>query len=105
MIDAAEAYTKFAKGLNADGSENRFLKNIRAMSGAARQHLILLLAGRSLSEELFTTLCSEIENLFFAYVVTREATREFERKFADWTTALRAVRNESQLREFLQEHF
>ena len=105
LIDAAEAYTKFAKGLNADGSENRFLKNIRAMSGAARQHLILLLAGRSLSEELFTTLCSEIENLFFAYVITREATREFERKFADWTTALRAVRNESQLREFLQEHF
>jgi hypothetical protein len=75
------------------------------MSGAARQHLILLLAGRNLSEELFTTLCSEIENLFFAYVITREATREFERKFADWTTDLRAVRNEAQLREFLHEHF
>jgi hypothetical protein len=63
------------------------------------------LAGRRLSEELFTILCSEIESLFFAYVITREATREFERKFADWTTALRAVRNESQLREFLKEHF
>ncbi len=105
LIDAAEAYTKFARGLNSDGTENRFLANIRAMSGAARQHLILLLAGRTLPDEQFTALCSEIENLFFAYVITREATREFERKFAEWAPAIRSVRNKSQLQQFVDKYF
>jgi len=105
LIDASEAYTNFARGLNSDGSENRFLVNIRAMSGAARQHLILLLAGRNLPDEQFTTLCSEIENLFFAYVITREATREFERKFAEWAPAMRSVRNKSQLQQFVDKFF
>jgi uncharacterized protein with ParB-like and HNH nuclease domain len=105
LIEASDAYTKFARGLNADGSQNRFLANIRAMSGAARQHLILLLAGRNLSDELFTNLCAEIENLFFAYVITREATREFERKFAEWAVAMRAVRTKTQLQAFVQEYF
>lgn len=105
LINAAEAYTNFAKGLNADGTSNRFLANIRAMSGAARQHLILLLAGRKLSIDLFTTLCSEIENLFFAYVITREATREFERKFAEWAPTMRCVSTQSQLQEFIEKYF
>ena len=105
LIDASQAYTSFSKGLNVDGTENRFLVNIRAMSGAARQHLILLLAGRHLPLELFTLLCAEIENLFFAYVITREATREFERKFAEWSPAMRSVRNKSKLDEFVQKYF
>lgn len=105
LIDASGAYTNFAKGLNADGSENRYLMNIRAMSGAARQHLILLLAGRHLADEQFLALCSEIENLFFAYVITREATREFERKFAEWAAPMRNVRNKAQLQDFVQKYF
>jgi hypothetical protein len=105
LMDAAEAYTKFVKGMDLDGSTNRYLANIRAMSGAARQHLILLLAGRELADELFTTLCREIENLFFAYVITREPTREFERKFAMWAKGLRDVQTEADLQHFLDEHF
>lgn len=105
LIDAAEAYTNFARGLNADGSDNRYLMNIRAMSGAARQHLILLLAGRNLVAEQFLSLCSELENLFFAYVITREATREFERKFAEWAGPMRTVRSKAQLQEFVQKYF
>jgi hypothetical protein len=75
------------------------------MSGAARQHLILLLAGRYLSDDLFTKLCEEIENLFFAYVITREPTREFERKFAQWTKHLRTVHSKADLQEFLHGYF
>ena len=105
LIEAAGAYTNFARGLNVDSSENRYLVNIRAMSGAARQHLILLLAGRHLPEEQFSTLCSEIENLFFAYIITREATREFERKFAEWASPMRAVRSKTQLQEFVHKYF
>jgi hypothetical protein len=105
LNDAAEAYTRFARGLNADGTANRYLANIRAMSGAARQHLILLLAGRHLSDDLFKKLCSEIENLFFAYVITREPTREFERKFAHWTKEMRNVRSKAALQAFLDQYF
>ncbi len=104
LQDAAEAYAQFARGKNADGSQNRYLSNIRAMSGAARQHLILLLAGRHLADELFTELCREIENLFFAYVITRENTREFERKFALWAKDLQVVRSEAKLQEFLKDY-
>jgi len=105
LISASEAYTNFSRGLNADGTENRYLMNIRAMSGAARQHLILLLAGRHLPNELFSTLCAEIENLFFAYVITREATREFERKFAEWAPSMRLVKSKEQLKKFVETYF
>jgi uncharacterized protein with ParB-like and HNH nuclease domain len=105
LIEAAEAYTRFVKGENTDGTSNRYLANIKAMSGAARQHLILLLAGRHLSDLLFTDLCSEIENLFFAYVITHENTRDFERKFAQWTKHLREVRDKGTLHEFLDQYF
>jgi len=105
LTATAEAYTMFAKGMDADGTPNRYLANIRAMSGAARQHLILLLAGRYLSDDLFTKLCEEIENLFFAYVITREPTREFERKFAQWTKHLRTVHSKADLQEFLHGYF
>ena len=102
LIQAAKCYTNFVKGKDAEGEDNRYLANIRAMSGAARQHLILLLAGRQLESELFTELCREIENLFFAYVITHENTREFERKFAQWTKDLRKVKTKQQLGEFLR---
>ena len=105
LIDSVGAYTNFARGLNADGTVNRFLVNIREMSGAARQHLILLLAGRHLLPEQFATLCKEIESLFFAYVITREATREFERKFAEWATPLRSVRTKAELEALIQKYF
>jgi len=105
LIGAAEAYTRFVKGENTDGSTNRYLVNIHALSGAARQHLILLLAGRWLSDSLFKDLSREIESLFFAYVVTREPTREFERKFAEWAKPLREVESKEELQEFLNEYF
>jgi uncharacterized protein with ParB-like and HNH nuclease domain len=105
LTEAAQAYTLFAQGMSADNIPNRYLANIRAMSGAARQHLILLLAGWHLEADLFVLLSREIENLFFAYVITREPTREFERKFAQWAKDLRSVRNKSQLQKFIDDYF
>jgi hypothetical protein len=105
LLNGARAYAQFAGGKNSDSSHNRYLSNIRSMSGSARQHLVLLLAGRHLPDDLFTTLCREIENLFFAYVVTRENTREFERKFALWARALQEVSDGASLQRFLSEYF
>ncbi len=98
---AAQAYTRFIGGSNADGTPNRYLSNIHYLSGAARQHLILLLAGRHLPTEDFTELCRQLENLFFAYIITREPTKEFERSFARWAPELRQISNRSELDAFI----
>ncbi len=102
LNDAVTAYTNFLRGKDARGRPNRYLENMRYLSGSARQHLILLLAGRHLPEDCFNELCREVENLFFAYIVTRENTREFERNFAKWAPRLRKVQDRKQLDEFVK---
>jgi len=106
LVAAARAYGRFRQGKNERGERNRFLDNIRLLGGqAARQHLILLLAGRHLSPVLFDRLAAEVESLFFCYVVTREPTRTFERNFAKWATELRAIKTELDLDAFIQARF
>jgi len=90
LVEAATAYAHFLKGKAADGSDNRFLANISLLGGkSAKQHLILLLAGRQLEPAMFDRLCAEVECLFFSYVITREPTRNFERNFARWANEIR----------------
>ena len=105
LIDSAHAYALFIAGKNIDETLNRYLFNIRCLSGAARQHLILLLAGQRLPIDCFTELCRHLENLFFAYIITREPTREFERTFAQWAPELRRVENKNGLDEFIAKRF
>jgi uncharacterized protein with ParB-like and HNH nuclease domain len=105
LNEAAKAYTRFVNGKNIDGSENRYLKNLRYLSGVARQQLILLLAGRHLPINDFVELSRQIENLFFAYIITREPTRRFERAFAQWAREMRGVRDRTELDAFLDLHF
>ncbi len=106
LVSAAQAYERFRKGQNGKGEPNRFLDNIRLLGGqAARQHLILLLAGRHLSPALFDRLAAEVENLFFCYVITREPTRDFERNFAKWATELRTIMTEQEFDAFILARF
>ncbi|WP_374425431.1 DUF262 domain-containing protein [Paracoccus sp. (in: a-proteobacteria)] len=106
LVSAARAYECFRAGKNEKGERNRFLDNIRFLGGkAARQHLILLLAGRHLGPALFDRLTAEVENLFFCYVITREPTRDFERDFAKWATELRQITSEEDLDVFIVARF
>lgn len=106
LLDAAEAYLHFLDGCDHLGKKNRYLENLQLLGGkAARQHLILLLAGRHLSGEHFDRLAKEVENLFFVYVITREATREFERKFARWAVDLRKAKSAEELEAFISKSF
>jgi hypothetical protein len=79
------------------------LKNLTLLSGAARQHFILLLAGRHLPQQEFSRLCRAIENLFFCYIITREPTRTFERNFAIWSADLRNIGDEAALDQFIED--
>jgi hypothetical protein len=106
LLRAAQAYRNFLQGCDKGGKKNRHLENLQLLGGkAARQHLILLLAGRHLSADLFDQLAHEVENLFFVYVITREPTRDFERNFARWAVELRRITNEAELEEFIARRF
>ena len=106
LVNAASAYSNFRAGKNELGHGNRYLENMRLLGGkAARQHLILLLAGRHLSSTLFDRLAQEVENLFFCYVITREPTRVFERKFARWASELRDIATAEKFDHFIAQRF
>ncbi|MFP8872691.1 MAG: HNH endonuclease family protein, partial [Myxococcota bacterium] len=101
LIECARAHASFLTSNDAQGNENRYLRNLSFLGGALRQQYILLLAGRNLAPELFDTLCRAIENLFFCYIITREPTKTFERNFARWSSDLRAVKDEKGLDAFI----
>lgn len=101
LLRSARAYAHFINGRDAGGASNRYLDNISYLSGAARQHFILLLAARNLPTSLFDELCRHLENLFFAYVITREPTKDFEHRFAQWAPEVRALQSASDLEGFL----
>lgn len=104
LIRRAKAYSSYVQGKDARGDPVPFLQNIALLSGAARQHFILLLAAEELAPEIFLELCRNIENLFFCYVITREPTKTFERNFARWSKDLRGVRSLSDLDTFLASY-
>jgi len=101
LVECSQAWANFADGKDPQGRPNVYLQNIGALSGVARQHFVLLLAGRHLPQELFAHLARHIENLFFSYVICRESTKTFERNFARWSPSLRAVTTEDQLNAFV----
>jgi hypothetical protein len=106
LLRAAQAYRNFLRGCDQGGNKNRRLENLKLLGGnAARQHLILLLAGRHLPKDLFDQLAREVEDLFFVYVITREPTRDFERNFARWGAELRKITNEAELAKFVARRF
>lgn len=106
LVSAAQAYARFLGGKGEDGKARPALEAMRLLGGsAARQHLILLLAARQLSTDLFNQLTREVENLFFTYVITREPTRDFERDFARWATEVRAITTAEQLAAFVERRF
>lgn len=93
MQDALNAYSLFLQGKGRDGQKNPALESLRLIAGPkARQHLILLVAGRDLPFEIFSALCTDIELLIFNYVITRENKRDFEFMFPEWAMSLVKVK-------------
>jgi uncharacterized protein with ParB-like and HNH nuclease domain len=81
LLADAKVYRQFSQAKDARGLDNRYLQNIQILSGRAKQHSILLLAGQRLESALFERLCQVLENLFFTFIITKEATKAFEAVF------------------------
>lgn len=101
LLEAAKGYVNFLKGNDVNGQPNRYLINIKYMSSAARTHLMLVLAGQHLPNDCFTELCKEIENIFFLYIITREPSGNFDKRFAQWCSEIRKIEDSSTLDKFI----
>ncbi|MFV0521282.1 MAG: DUF262 domain-containing protein [Mangrovibacterium sp.] len=105
LLENATCYINFFKGLNKDGSKNVYLDNISKLGGGAfKQHLILLLAGRNLPQDLFNHFAKQIETLVFYYFITKEPTREFERNFSKWAKSVLRIKSREELNNFVKEN-
>lgn len=104
LVDRAEVYAHYSSARDPYGAPNPYLKNISLFSGVARQHFVLLLAARHMPQHLFTELARNIENLFFTYVLTREANKTYERNFVRWAKEVRSIRTEHELKSFLDKY-
>jgi uncharacterized protein with ParB-like and HNH nuclease domain len=101
MLDAANAYVQFLNGNDVEGKRNRYLENIRQIGSSVKMPLMILLAGQHLPTDWFAELCCQVENIFFAYLITREPTSKFERRFTEWCSKLRQVKNKSEFDTFI----
>lgn len=105
LVNNARVYRNLSNAEDAQGRPNRYLKNIQFLSGRAKQHFILLLAGQHLDQPLFDRLCQALENLFFCFIVTKEATKAFEAVFYKAAVPLRilAAGDNEGLEAFIQK--
>lgn len=101
----AGVYENFLKANDPHGNPNHHLQNIGIVAGrAARQHMIILLAGTQLDAGDFSKLARAVENLLFCFIVTKESTKTLERWFGQWATELRSVNGGSALDQFIEAH-
>jgi uncharacterized protein with ParB-like and HNH nuclease domain len=105
LLENANCYINFFKGLNKNGSKNVYLDNIVKLGGGGfKQHLILLLAGRNLPPDQFNHLAKQIETLIFYYFITKEQPKEFERNFSKWAKSLIKIKSENDLNFFISQN-
>lgn len=92
LRDAAYAYANFVNGCGPHGAMDEGVTNTRILGGKAiRQHYILLLAGRRLSQSAFGILSRELEGLMFAYLISGISTNAYERELVEAAKRLRSV--------------
>lgn len=65
------------------------LSNIYALSGRARQHLIVLLACETLNDSDLLVVTRQLERLFVAYVLSQEPTKALDAFFAEMAPRMR----------------
>jgi uncharacterized protein with ParB-like and HNH nuclease domain len=100
----ADAYVNYLNGKDKNGDNNIYLDNIKKLSGSFRQHLMLLLAAKDLSNDLFNHLTKQIEILVFYYILTKQPTKEFDRKFSKWAKEIKTIDNKEKLNVFIEQN-
>lgn len=104
LAEYCDVYLKFIDNKGPDGEDNPYLQNISLeVSSLARQHFILLMAVKDLPIDLFNRFCSQLENLLYCYLITRQRTNVLESNIIRWAQKARKIRTENDLVNFLRE--
>lgn len=104
LLGSAKSYINFLDGKDVEGKRNRYLENIRQLGSSVRMPLMILLAAQHLPTDCFIELCRQVENIFFAYLITREPTSNFEQRFIQWCSELRQVTERTNLDTFFNKY-
>jgi len=102
LIENARYYVNFARGKDKYGNYSVNLTNIINLGGNAfRQHIILLLAARNFSQEMFDYLSKCIETYLFYFLFTKEQAKIYEKQFGKWDLTLGHISSLNELKEWV----
>ena len=105
LIENARCYVNFARGKDKQGNYNVSLTNIINLGGNAfRQHIILLLAARNFSPEMFDYLSKCIETYLFYFLFTKEQAKIYEKQFGKWNLTLGQVSSLDELKVWVTDN-
>lgn len=105
LSENASCYINFAKGNDRDGNRSPYLDNIKRLGGGAfRQHLIVLLAARNMSKEMFDYLAMNLEKYLFYALFTKVQAKVFEKLFGKWDLELCSIKNMEELIKFVENN-
>jgi uncharacterized protein with ParB-like and HNH nuclease domain len=102
LRDAARSYRHFSNDESPAGLFEHGLANTRALGGSAiKQHYILLLAGRHLSQDNFRTLCNGIEEVMCIWLIAGVPAKEYDGLLIKAASELRKVRADQEFHDFI----
>ena len=97
LKDAAAAYHQYTLNNDKTGNFRRGLWNTRALGGSAfKQHFVLLLSGKDLPYKSFDSLCTDVEELMFVWLIAGVPAKEYDRLIAAIARDLRKVKTDSE---------
>jgi hypothetical protein len=89
LLASARQYRNLLQGKTTRGTPCDALSNIGLLSRTARQHLIVMLACKDMSDAEQAELASELEALAFVTTITGQSPSRLERKYVEWATSAR----------------
>ena len=103
MIDGLKRYHAILEPTDSTpGRDN--LRNIKHLMGNSfRLHLVVLLAAKGWSDDLFCKLCSVFESIVYYATVNEIKSNVIERLFASWCPVLRNIRSQEDFDAFISD--
>ncbi len=94
FLSDLNAWTYFKQGKNIHGDQDLHLRDLLYFSPKAKQHVILLLAGRKLDNESFNDLTNYVEDITFIQTISSgdSGTKKFEPDFAQLAKLIRKIK-------------
>jgi len=104
LQQGAIAYRHFLEGKNPDGTINPGLSNISLFARSARQHLMMMMSARHLSNKALNELGVYCETAFFVAMILQEHSRINEDRFKKWSPLIKECRSDADVRKAIDGH-